>query len=301
MRPCTPTAPPQAGIALISVLWVLALLTVIASALSFSVRNETKFARNVIASAQARHAAEGGIYLAVERLLTRAAQPRPDYAAYEFVVGQAHVRAVISDEAGKIDLNAAPPELLDGLLRSAGVEAWQRANIVDAILDWRDADQVTRINGAEDREYRAGGKDYGAKDARFDSVDELKLVLGMSPQLFRKIRPALTVHSQQRGINPAAASRLVLLGIPGMGPDTVDAYLRLRSERDDSGLPPPPPPSIDGRFRASATGSVYTIRSRARLGDGIAAELAATVTLRDAAERGFTIMSWDDETQLSGT
>ncbi len=290
----------QAGIALISVLWVLALLTIVASALSFSVRSEAKFARNVISNAQARHAAEGGIYLGLERLLARSMLPRPDYAAYEFAVGEASVSVVVADEAGKIDLNAAPPELLDGLLRIAGVEAWQRTDIVDAILDWRDADEATRINGAEDHEYQAAGKTYGAKDAPFDSVDELKLVLGMSPQLFRKIRPALTVYSRQRGINPAAASRLVLLAVPGMGADTVDAYLQLRRESGASGLSPPPP-SIDGRYRAGATGAIYTIRSRARLAGDIVTELAATVALRGVGEPAFSILSWDDDAQLAGT
>ena len=76
----------------------------------------------------------------------------------------------IQDEDGKIDLNAAPDELLRGLFVSAGLDEDAGAALVDAIVDFRDEDDLTRLNGAEDRDYADAGLPYGAKDAPFEAV-----------------------------------------------------------------------------------------------------------------------------------
>jgi general secretion pathway protein K len=285
----------QHGLALISVLWVVALLTVVAGALSLSVRHETRFTRNVLSGAQTRAAAEGAVYLALKQLLEGAQTPaeRRERALYHVTLGAVPVRVAVVDAAGQIDLNTAAPELLDGLLRSVGVEDWQRADIVDAIQDWRDGDELTRLNGAEDGEYQAAGRPYGAKDGEFASVDELQLVLGMSAALYRRIRGALTVHSRQRGINPAAASRAVLAAVPGLGSDTIDAYVRAREADESRGARALPAPVIDRRFIAAASG-VYTIHAAARMQDGTETQLTVTVALRPSESAPFTILDWSE-------
>ena len=285
----------QYGLALISVLWVVALLTVVAGALSLSVRNETRFTRSVVSGAQTRAAAEGAVYLSLKQLLesAQASAERIDRALYHVRLGEVPVRVAVVDAAGQIDLNTAAPELLDGLLRSVGVEDGQRADIVDAIQDWRDGDELTRLNGAEDGEYQAAGRPYGAKDGDFASVDELQLVLGMSAALYRRIRGALTVHSRQRGINPAAASRAVLVAVPGLGMDTIDAYLRAREADESRGARALPAPVIDRRFIAAASG-VYTIHAAARARDGTQSQLSVTVTLRPSESAPFTILDWSE-------
>ncbi len=109
------------GIALISVLWVVALLTVVAGGVSTGMQSETRLARNLMVSAQARHAAEGGVQLAVLALLGGARRTawQPDGSVHELVIGDAVVRVTVIDEAAKIDLNLAPDVLLDRLLKTA--------------------------------------------------------------------------------------------------------------------------------------------------------------------------------------
>jgi type II secretory pathway component PulK len=46
------------------------------------------------------------------------------------------------------------------------------------ILDWRDADEQRREDGAERAEYRAAGRAYTPRNGPFESVDEVKQVLG---------------------------------------------------------------------------------------------------------------------------
>lgn len=286
------------GIALISVLWVVALLAVVAGGMSVNMQEEARLVRNLMASAQARHAAEGGVQLALSTLLGGAGPTawQPDGAAHELAIGDAVVRVTMIDETGKIDLNAAQEGLLNGLLRTVELEDWERRRIVDAILDWRDADSLTRLNGAEDDDYLAAGKSYGTKDARFDSVDELQLVLGVAPELYRKIRPALTVYSRQPGVNPAAASREVLLAIPGMDVETVERYLALREENRENGLPPPQPPVADRQYIARGRGRTYSVHAQARLQNGVTAHVTATVDLRGRDPAApFTVLSWRQE------
>jgi len=56
-------------------------------------------------------------------------------------------------------------------------------------------------------------------------MEELQLVLGMRPEIYRRLAPLITVYSRQAGVNPQVASREVLLAVPGLGPETVDAIL----------------------------------------------------------------------------
>ncbi|MCU7890290.1 MAG: general secretion pathway protein GspK [Candidatus Thiodiazotropha sp. (ex Ustalcina ferruginea)] len=49
------------------------------------------------------------------------------------------------------------------------------------------------MNGAEDEDYRQAGKPYGAKDDLFTTLDEIGLVLGMTPLLQKRLVPYLTL------------------------------------------------------------------------------------------------------------
>ena len=53
-----------------------------------------------------------------------------------------------------------------------------------AIQDWRDPDSLRREDGAEDRDYLAGGAGHGAADRPFRHPAELLQVRGMTPAVF---------------------------------------------------------------------------------------------------------------------
>ena len=55
--------------------------------------------------------------------------------------------------------------------------------IVDSILDWKDADDLHRLNGAESDYYLSLPNPYRAKDANFDTLEELLLVRGVTPEI----------------------------------------------------------------------------------------------------------------------
>lgn len=289
----------QRGIALVIVLWLTVLLTVVASGFAFSMRTEALAARNAVDVARARALADG----AVERTLFELARPRvndawlADGAPRSFAVDEAQVRVIAIDEAAKIDLNTGTELLLKGLLKSsAGVDDPTADKLVDAIVDWRDPDDAKRPNGAEDADYRAAGLKYGPANAPFETVGELSRVLGMTPEIFAAVAPSLTVFSRQPGINPATASRAVLLALPAATPETVDAYLITREEARRAKLPTPSYPPATG-FGAGAV-PVWRIAAEATLPDGVTfvreAVLRPTVNPRNPT----TILAWTQAPRL---
>src|SRR5262249_12987180 len=55
--------------------------------------------------------------------------------------------------------------------------------VANAILDWIDADDQLRTNGAEDEYYQTLQPPYHCKNAPLDSLEELLLVRGVTPEL----------------------------------------------------------------------------------------------------------------------
>lgn len=286
----------QRGVALVVVLWALALLTVIAGSFSFSMRTEAVLAQNLVASAQARALADGAVHRGIYELLkpdADATKWKPDGKIRTWEAGEAKIRFVMADESGKIDLNTAPDVLLKGLFQSVGLGEEESVALIDAVLDWRDADELRRPNGAELADYAAAGSKYAPSNAPFATLEELQQVKGMSPALYRRIRGALTVFSGQPGVNPALASRQVLLAIPGVEAAQVDAYIAQRQEYIDGGQTPPPFPFAPG-FASAGPGSAFFLRAEVKLNNGGFFVREAVVGLVQDRKRPFRIFSWKE-------
>ena len=284
--------PRQDGIALITVLWLLLLLSVIATGALREARTETNLARNATEAAEAGALAEAGLQRALLALSGDGIEAgwRSDGMPRVWSFAGRRIEITIQDEAGRIDLNRAPVALLDGLLRAAGQTPARAAALADAIADYRDRNDLRRLKGAEDDDYRAAGLPWGAKDAPFDRVAELGRVIGMTPNLLARLIPAVTVYCRQSGIDPATAPRAALLALPGIDPVEVETFLRRRaqSERAPGPIATAPEAFIaDGR-----QGRVFEIRAKLLGTDGSAAVRRAIVRRTQSA--GVSIEVWGD-------
>ena len=255
------------GVALVLVLWVLVLLSILSLHLSTNSRTEAKLATNLVYGAQVRHATDAGVRWALWSLTLPLDQRwLADGSVQSMELDGVFVDAALFDEYGKIDINYANAATLIALFEAAEVSDEEGRFLVDAIIDWRDPDQLRRLNGAEDEDYEAAGYEHGAKDAPFDSVSELLDVLGMTTETFQRIQPALTVYSKRSGVNPLFAPRLVLLSLPGATPEMVDQYIQDRRDNHEEGLPPPETPAFGGALLPQTLQSVYyTIHTRAEI------------------------------------
>lgn len=275
------------GAALMLVLWLIALLTALIGAFALTARIEALQGRVLSSGAQTQEVARAGIEYALVRVADNDAATRwlPDGRSYRWSYGGARVDIRIVDETGKVDLNEADASLLSSLMQALGTPREQAARIASSILDWRDPDPLTQVNGgAEDPDYAAAGLPYGAKDAPFESVAEVEQVLGMTPDLYAQLETHLTLYSGRSRPDPTYAQGPVLAAM-GLDPAAFEA----QRAGVAPGLPAP------GQPVASGSGT-YSVDSRARLPDGREAMLRTVVRAGGGAIPGsaYTVLRWQE-------
>jgi general secretion pathway protein K len=286
----------QRGVALVLVMWAAVILAVIAASFITERRTETLVVRNSLSMARAEAATNAGINRALHDLYRQNVPDvwKRDGTPHEWSFDGVPVRIVVRDESAKIDINTASDPLLRGLFVSVGLRDDEAAALLDAVLDWRDADSLKRLNGAEEADYRSAGLSYRPANAPFQAIEELQLVLGMRPDIYRRLAPLITVYSRLAGVNPALASREVLLAIPGLTPEVVDEYVARREDARSQGLPIPPLPQA-GSGGTGAT-MAATIIADARLDDGTVFVREAVALLRPVPRRPVTFVAWREST-----
>ena len=284
----------QQGVALVLVIWLATLLTVVCASFVFSARSDALVVANSVSMARAEAAADAGVMRAVwetYRIDNAPEMWRRDGKPREMAFDGASLRVEMRDESARIDINTASDALLRGLLVSVGLPDEEATRLVDAIADWRDADSLKRPNGAEESDYQAAGLSYRPANAPFQAIEEIQLVLGMRPDIYRRIAPLITVYSRQTGVSPTIATREVLLAIPGIAPEVVDAYLAKREQAFAENLPVPAFPEA-GAYASAPNGSVASIRSEARLEDGTVFVRDAVALMRPVPRRPVTFLAW---------
>lgn len=280
------------GIALILVLWVLVLLTALLSSFAIVARSEALMARQLRDATRATYAAQAGVEMALLRVADTDPDWRwvPDGRPYEAEFDGARLQVEVLDETAKLDLNLADPAALTRFFLGIGLNEDEAMRAADVIVDFRDADDLTQPMGAEADDYRAAGLPYGPKDAPFERVEELQQVLGMTPELFQRAAPHLTVHTGTMP-NPAYASAPVLAAL-GFDPVEVEGMVEERAALGElsQGLPGVPDP---GGFMVGGGSGTYSIRSVAWLPDGAEAELNVTLRVAPAGVPGpaFVLLS----------
>jgi general secretion pathway protein K len=283
------------GIALISVLWITGLLAVMAASFASSARTEARLAYNHEERAKAEALADAGFHRAVFGLfdLDPEAAWRARDAAYSFSVGDGDVQVWIEDEDGKIDLNAAPLELMAGLFRAVGVPVEEAQLLADRIGDFRDSDSEPEPLGAEDDAYFDAGLVQGAADRPFATESELLRVLGMTQSLYEQVRRHVTVYSGAEGVDPARASRPVLLALPGMTPELVEALLTADDDVDPFSLVEGQPPLADlEQYLVPSRELMFTIRALGRTSGGGRFLRQAVIELGASLEEPFVVHAW---------
>ncbi|NLG59371.1 MAG: general secretion pathway protein GspK [Gammaproteobacteria bacterium] len=281
----------QRGAALLLVLWLIVLLTALVGAFALSARIEHIQARVLSHGVVGEQAARAGLEYALMRLGDADPQTRwiADGRVYQWDFNGVPVHLRVVDETGKIDLNVAGRELLAGLMEVLGTDPPEAGRLADAIIDWRDPDDLGQVAGAaEDRQYAAAGLPYAAKNAPFEAVSELQLVLGMPPGLAARMAPHVTVHTGRALPDSSYASSIVLQAA-GIDPGPVIAARQVEGAGPDIAM-----------AGAAGTGT-YSIESRARLPDGresvLRAVLRAGGTLPGAA---YTTLRWQEGAAAGG-
>ena len=280
------------GAALLMVMWLIALLAALVGAFALTARMERLQERVLSRGLVAEQAARAGLEYALVRIALDdpRRQWRPDGRVYRWRYAGADIEVWVIDELGKIDLNHADATLLAGLFRAAGSQRAEAEQLAAVILDFRDDDPLTQpAGGAEDPDYAAAGRQYGAKDTQFETVAEVEQVLGMTPAIYAKVAPHLTVYTGLTEPDTAYASAMVLTA---MGLDGA-AMVAAREAQDPSQGDTP-----SGFGMGGSGDGTYSIQSRARLPDGREAVVRGVVRLGASGVPGsaYTALDWQQGT-----
>jgi type II secretory pathway component PulK len=188
----------QKGVALLIVLWLMAILTLLMYAFLGEMQVEYAVSSGYADARKAEQLAWSGIDLACATVMsdTQKVQTLTDttwadnpVSYYEYPLGDGaftlfrptydDAQTVLwgmDDEASKINLNTAPREILLKLPRMTD-------QIVDAILDWRDTDSTQGASGAENAYYNSLNPPYNCKNQPFETLEELLYVRGITPEI----------------------------------------------------------------------------------------------------------------------
>jgi general secretion pathway protein K len=251
--------PDDRGIAIVIVLWVVLVLSLLISGFAFTMHVETQVASYARKELKAEMLARSGIEVARMQLILGAQSPtnsgydalNQDWATNELLyvdheLGDGMFNVKVTDEESKIPINRATDVQLKRLFVLLGADPSDGDVIVDSILDWIDTDDLTRLNGAESDYYQSLSPPYRAKNAPLDRVEELLLIRGVTPELYRgtpatetdPARPGLaevftTMTSGSINVNTASAT--VLQTMVGLDEAQVQAVLSRRDGAD--GIP----------------------------------------------------------------
>lgn len=277
----------ERGVALVAVLWVLAIVSVMALSLATDSRNALRAASGAVALARARAIAEAGVSMALlDVLRADPAAPWPaDGRVHRLSFDGAVIDVAVRDEGGKVDLNNAAPPLLRAMLRAAGINGPRADDILAQIIDWR-----TPRRGAALTPYP--GRRYGPQHAPFADIDELRLLPAVRHDDYQRMRPFVTVWSRSSTINPRTAPLRLLAALPGIDADRLAAFA---SAREGDPLRTGGLSASLGAIQAYASdgaSDAFTISATARLGDGTVFVREAAVTLAPDAPTVFTLESW---------
>ena len=212
----------ESGVALIVVLWMLVVMTAIAMAFSQQVRTEIMLTANYQNQAKALSLAEAGIWRGTAMVLNRTIAENNGEninlagSVYELNSDYGKLNVSLQSSSGLIDLNRASPEIIKALLQTVDTSAETQQTILDSLLDWRDEDDLKRLAGAEDDDYRAQGLSYGPSNGLMNSVSELARVNGVTSVEYEALQSSVTVYSGQSRIDITSAPRRVLTSLPSM-------------------------------------------------------------------------------------
>jgi len=263
------------GYALVMLVWVMAILTMLALGFSRNMTAGNALMANATSSIQAELYAESAFERGLHALLNpgEGESWKLDGTVYQFNHEDVRLGFSIQNERGKIDINMAEPAVLRAMFEAV-LSSEDRENgleispdmMVDRLLDWRDKDELTRLQGAEYAEYEAQDYAVGPTNQPFRSIKELQQVLGMNRNLYEKLDNMVTVHSLSKGLNPLYSTENSLRMLPGIAEEQLDVFLSAREENDyaNSDLPLPVM-SGEYNFLDQNRASVYTVTGRADL------------------------------------
>lgn len=235
----------QRGVALLTILVMVALATILAATIA---KRQTNTAENTgylmrqdqsLLYAKSAEAFFSELLIqdndngsSIDHLQENWAKPMPS-----FPVEDGSVSGKLLDESGKFNLNnlvKADGNQVDDSARRWFEKLLQRvglpAELSQAVIDWQDTnDEVTGAMGAESSYYQGLDPAYLTPNTKFHSIEELKLVRGFEGKNYDLIKPYVTALPEQTKVNMNTAPALLLASIdPKVDVKAIEQQLKIK-------------------------------------------------------------------------
>lgn len=298
----------ERGFALLVVMLVMTLLAIVVTELAMSMRLEASMVRSYKDVTLAAHLAEAAVQQATREILgptsIQALDEDGTLSFYRIVgtsvllakqsrlprqrvaLGAGEFSYRISDEEARLNLNSAPPDRVDRLLTALGLDKQARDVINDSLQDWKDADDLSRINGAESEDfYLKLPVPYRARNGALQDTIELLQIRGITREIYRgeKGHPALADHVAVTGrntVNMNTASAPVLKAL-GLSDAEVTEITQTRTRT--------PYTSVPARFGGKGVGvgsATFRIEAEGLIAGEARARIVAIVQRRSGPQAG---------------
>ncbi len=269
------------GFALLVVILVMLITSFLASQLIMQVRTDLQITANIKQRVVGRMLAEGGVNLALFRLIDK---PEVDFEekiggavflrgrTYETVLSTGKMEYYAVSESGKMDLNKTPIDFLKKFLEYHDLTEEEVDVVVDSLLDWRDNDDLHRINGAEKNYYEELEKAYIPRNGQIEDPAEFFLLRG-TESLRGKFDPyaVFTVKNGSGKININNLAPEMLAFLVGDDEDLIERY---REEQD-----------------LAAPGNLTMATWREISGSGVSASLGRYLIVTRAESKIYSIVA----------
>lgn len=243
----------ESGMVLLLVLVVMTLLTTLVVELAFSTLVDLRLTETFRDSTRAYYLAKGGVRAGrgILRMDKNSYDAPGDpselwsLGVAQYPVAEGYLSVTIEDLGGRINLNAlvgagnVNPVVKSQLRRLFDELAIQQGEeLTAALIDWLDPDDRVYVDpegrravGAEAAHYLSGERPVRCKNGPLDSLEELLLVRGFTPEIFKEVVPFVRLHGDDKiNINSAAAEVLMALSEdPEITRDATEAILERRS------------------------------------------------------------------------
>jgi general secretion pathway protein K len=288
----------QRGWALVAVLWTLAILSMMAAATEALTISSARISHKAYDNARL----DADFQAAVVRAIVAIDDPRTnarwriDGVPQSFSFDGLDMLVSVQSEAGLIDLNVADTDTLTGLFTSAGIAPAAAKTLAANVDDWRTPinsdDDPSRKQGTTDGLYADAG--YKPRHNPFQTIDELKLVAGITPELFARVAPAITIYSRDADVDEDTAPLAVLNALyPGDRNKVMQALSARANPQAQSGsnaAPAGPPGTLSGS--ASSWGISYRVTVAAALGGRHVLRSAVVMPTGDA-DKPYLVEAWN--------
>lgn len=280
----------EKGFALVITLIVTMLLVALLAEFVNDVYVDTSHSHNFVATQQAAILAESGVAGGVKLLQIDLAR-HPSYSSLQdlwakpqsYDAGEGTVTVTIEEETAKLNLNNACntqgvrndyTDIASRLINRLQLSP----DLVETLVDWVDENDTPHPGGAETTYYGALKIPYNAKNAPLETVEELQLLKGFTPEALTKLKGYVTVYGAFdtepfTKININTAPKEVIASLDDkLSESLVERILDYRKTKVIKTLADIPGMdtfvmSLQGKvgFR----GAVYRVRSEGRVGESV--------------------------------